>query len=71
MRCLLICLISINMKEALYDMNGQKLPEEAINWTANDFIEYYSKLYGVMTMDEFQDFNLKLIDMLFPQKNTP
>lgn len=59
------------MKEALYDMNGQKLPEEAINWTANDFIEYYSKLYGVMTMDEFQDFNLKLIDMLFPQKNTP
>lgn len=67
----LICLISINMKDALYDMNGQKLPEEAVNWTANDFIEYYSKLYGVMTMDEFQDFNLKLIDMLFPQKNTP
>ena len=47
----LICLISINMKDALYDMNGQKLPEEAVNWTANDFIEYYSKLYGVMTMD--------------------
>lgn len=49
------------MKERFRDINGEEYPEDAANWTAEDFIAYYSKKYGVMTLEEFDQFNKDII----------
>lgn len=40
---------------------------EGKNWTPHDFIEYYKQLYGIMTLEEFREFNMKIIREKFPR----
>ena len=56
------------MEERLYDLSGDVFPEDVINWTPQDFIQYYSSKYGVMTQDEFDDLNMRIISEIFPKE---
>ena len=52
--------------------NFKELPEEELlvvaqKWGPREFIEYYSRLYGVMSMEEFHELNMTIIDELFPK----
>lgn len=48
-------------------LTEEQLLVEGKNWTSHDFIEYYKQLYGVMTLDEFREFNMKIIKENFPK----
>ena len=43
----------------------KEILEEEKKWNPHDFIDYYSQLYGVMTMDEFREFNMEIINKNF------
>lgn len=47
-------------------LKSEDLLKEAVNWTAEQWIEFYSQ-DGVMTLDEFRKFNKDIIDNMFPQ----
>ena len=55
------------MEERLYDLSGDVFPNDVINWTPQDFIEYYTAKYGIMNLDEFDDLNMKIISEMFPE----
>lgn len=48
-------------------LTEQQILEEGAKWTPREFIDYYSQLYGVMTLEEFDAFNMKIIDEKFPK----
>lgn len=48
-------------------LTEEELLEVGKNWGAREFIEYYSRLYGVMSMEEFHELNMTIIDELFPK----
>ena len=54
------------MREKLI-LTEEQILEVGKNWTPRDFIDYYSQLYGVMTLEEFEAFNMKIIDEIFPK----
>lgn len=43
----------------------EELNNAARTWTPETFIKFYSDLYGTMTMDEFRDFNIDIINKTF------
>ena len=55
------------MREKLI-LTEEQILEVGKNWTPRDFIDYYSQLYGVMTLEEFEAFNMKIIDEIFPKQ---
>lgn len=56
---------SMSITEEL--LNDKGLLTEAVNWTADQWIEFYSK-DGVMSLEEFKIFNKEIIDKIFPQE---
>ena len=46
-------------------LTEEMLIKESENWNAHEWIEYLSNQNGVMTLDEFRDFNEKIIDNMF------
>ena len=48
-------------------LTEEEILEEGKKWNSHDFIDYYSQLYGVMTIDDFRDFNMKIISKKFPK----
>ena len=59
------------MEERLYDLSGDVFPNDVINWTPQDFIEYYTAKYGIINLDEFDDLNMKIISEMFPEVEGP
>jgi hypothetical protein len=49
------------------ELTEEELLSVAKNWGPREFIEYYSRLYGVMSMEEFHELNMTIIDELFPK----
>lgn len=48
-------------------LKNESILEESANWTADQWIEFYSK-DGVMTLEEFDQFNKSIIERLFPKE---
>lgn len=46
-------------------LTEEQLLEEGKNWGSHEFIEYYSQLHGVMTLEEFDAFNMQIINEKF------
>lgn len=46
-------------------LTEKEILEEGKKWSPRDFIDYYSQLYGAMTMDEFREFNMEIINKNF------
>lgn len=46
--------------------NIEQINEAPNKWTPDSFIQYYSKLYGTMTLDEFREYNMQIINERFP-----
>lgn len=49
------------------ELTEEELLEVGKNWGPREFIEYYSRLYGVMSMEEFHELNMTIMDELFPK----
>ncbi len=49
-------------------LTEEELHNAARTWDAETFIEFYSDLYGTMTMEEFRKFNVDIIKEIFPAK---